>query len=69
MAKISISLELSEREYKQILEGTRLLSQQISYERELSGKTYVHIDEQYFLQLAIHDKLYELQNTRTANMN
>lgn len=69
MSKISISLEISERDYRMIKEGTTLLSQQISYERQLNGKGYIHIDEQYFLTLAIHDKLTELQGTYTTNSN
>lgn len=69
MSKISISIEISQRDYNMIKEGTELLTQHISYERSLKGKGYIQVDESYYLTLAIYEKLTQLKSAYTENNN
>lgn len=63
--KVNVSIEISCEFYKTILEGTKLLENQI---QNKYGKPY-KISEEYFLRNAIADYITNLKDEPTFNVN
>lgn len=61
MFKVCGSLDLSVDDLKKCIQGAELLSASINYERAKESKSYVFVDEAYFVQYAIRKALSSLE--------
>ena len=61
MFKVCGSLDLSVEDLKRCIEGAELLSAAINFERARENKSYVFVDEAYFVQYAIRTTIKDLE--------
>lgn len=69
MCKINVSLDISTSDYKTLVKGKELLEQKLNYERIQKNKSFVHIDEGYFLSYAINKARIELESEALSDIN
>ena len=70
MFKVVASVEMSTDTFKNVIEGAELLAAKINFDRIGSGKSPVHITEDYFLREAVWSYLESLRNEmKTENFN
>lgn len=62
MFKVCGSLDLSVDDLKKCIQGAEMLSAYINYDRVKENKSWVFIDEAYFVQYAIRRTLDVLEN-------
>lgn len=62
MFKVCGSLDLSVDDLKKCIQGAEMLSACINYDRVKENKSWVFIDEAYFVQYAIRRTLDVLEN-------
>lgn len=63
MFKVAGSLELSIDDIKRCIEGSQKLSACINYDRAKEGKSFVYVDEAYFVRYAISTTLNSLDDS------
>lgn len=61
MFKVCGTLDLSVDDLKKCIQGAELLSASINYERARENKSYVFVDEAYFVQYAIRRTITALE--------
>ena len=70
MINLKANIEIDRNTYLNCIEGTDLLNAKLNYDRQLQGKTPVHVNEDYFLRSAIQSYLEDLRNdSKVENFN